>query len=99
MSTSFLPHYCYIIRSESLDRYYIGQTDDFSNRIQMHNSGFSPFTSMATDWNLFLLIPCKEKSIALRLERHKKSMKSRVYIENLIRYPEIVERLLQKFNK
>jgi putative endonuclease len=90
-------HFCYIIYSDKIDRYYIGETEDFTNRLEMHNSGFSPFTSKAKDWKLQLLIQCSGKSTSLKIERHIKSMKSRVFIENLIRYPDMVDQLLKKF--
>src|SRR5688572_11097688 len=88
-----MTHYCYIIYSAKLNKIYIGETSDVSTRIQMHNSGFSPFTSRANDWELYYLIPCDDKAIALKIEANIKSMKSRKYIENLTKYPEIVEKL------
>jgi putative endonuclease len=90
-------HYCYILYSVQLNKYYVGETSDFSNRIEMHNIGFSTFTSKAKDWKLHLLIPCPDKSVALKIESHIKSMKSRKYIENLGRYPDIVMNLLNRF--
>ena len=92
-----MPSCCYIIYSIKIDRYYVGHTDDFINRIEMHNTGFSPYTSKANDWRLFLLIPCKDKSEAARVERHIKAMKSRSYIENLGRHPEMVAKLIERF--
>ena len=93
-----MPHYCYIIFSKSLDRYYIGETEDFSTRLHMHNIGFSSFTSKATDWRLHVLITCPHKLAALRVEKHVKSMKSRKYMENLARYPEMIAKLLSRFD-
>ena len=55
-------HYCYVIYSTALDRYYVGQTSDFDNRIEMHNNGFSKYTSKAKDWVRYLLIECPDKS-------------------------------------
>ena len=92
-----MPHYCYILRSVSLDKFYIGETGDFSKRVEMHNAGFSTFTSKAKDWELYLLIPCPDKSTALKVEFHIKSMKSSRYIENLARYPEMREKLINRF--
>jgi len=94
-----MPHYCYIIYSDRLDKYYIGETSDFSNRLTMHNVGFSPFTSRANDWKLYLLIPCPDRAVALQVEAHIKSMKSRRYIENLARYPEMSIKLVYRFTK
>jgi len=62
----------------------------------MHNSKyFGPrkFTSKANDWELFLWIPANNFIHALRLERKIKGMKSSVYITNLKRYPELVEKI------
>jgi putative endonuclease len=92
-----MTHFCYIIHSSKLDKFYIGETNDFSKRLQMHNIGFSPFTSRANDWRLHLIITCDDKAMALKIEAHIKSMKSRKYIENLTRYPEMVSKLLDKF--
>src|SRR5688572_2500572 len=95
----FFMHYCYTIYSAQLDKYYVGETSDFSNRIEMHNSGFSTFTSKAKDWKLHLLIPCPDKVVALKIEAHIKSMKSRKYIEDLGRYPEMHSKLINRFAK
>jgi putative endonuclease len=55
------------------------------------------FTSKANDWVLFFKIDCETKSQALGIERHIKKMKSKIYIENLSRYPEITTKLLEKY--
>jgi putative endonuclease len=93
-----MPHYCYIIYSPSIDKFYVGQTSDFTNRLEMHNKGFSTFTAQTKDWILHLLIICENESIALKVEAHIKSMKSRKYFHDLSRYPEMVTKLLSKFS-
>ena len=55
------------------------------------------FTDMASDWELFLAIECQTVSQALKIEKHIKRMKSRMFIENLKRYPELQEKLLLKY--
>lgn len=92
-----MSYYCYIIYSPSLNKFYVGQTQDFTQRLQMHNAGLSRFTSRAKDWKLDLLIPCNDKAQALKIERHIKSMKSIKYIRDLKRYPEMAENLITKF--
>jgi putative endonuclease len=87
-----MPHYCYILYSAQLDKYYIGETTDLSNRIEMHNIGFSSFTSKVNDWKLYLAIKCTDRPLALKIEAHIKRMKSRKYIENLKRFPEILNK-------
>jgi putative endonuclease len=94
---------CYILHSEKLDRFYIGATqDDLDERIKKHNSHFyngQHFTKQASDWVLFLAITCSSFSQARAIENHIKRMKSKKYIDNLKRYPEIVEKLTLATNK
>ena len=90
---------CYIIHSQKLNRFYIGATTDFESRLEKHISHFhgnNRFTSTATDWELFLFIPTNEYSHAVRLERKIKSKKSAVYIQNIKKYSELFEKLLNE---
>ena len=91
---------CYILYSRSLDKYYIGETEDFEERLRLHNSGFfkGSFTSKASDWELYFLIKCISRNQARLVESHIKQMKSRKYIENFKKYPDISEKLLLKYN-
>ncbi|MBN8650088.1 MAG: GIY-YIG nuclease family protein [Cytophagales bacterium] len=91
-------HFCYIIQSQSLGKFYVGETSDIEQRLKFHNSGFSEFTSKAKDWQIYLLISCKNREIARKLENHIKSMKSKIYIQNLLKYPEIIEKLQAKYS-
>jgi len=73
--------------------------DSFEERLNKHNSGFykEAYTSFATDWELYLLIECSTVSQALCVGKHIKKMKSKVYIMNLKKYPEMIEKLIDKF--
>ncbi len=55
------------------------------------------FTAKADDWELFLRISCTDKEQGLKIEKHIKKMKSKIYIENLRRYPEMIEKLKKRF--
>src|ERR1044072_1559217 len=93
---------CYIIFSQSVDRYYARAChDDLKERIRKHNDHMygSGYTSMANDWTLFHSIECVTYAQAVCIERHIKKMKSRAYIENLKRYPEMSNKLLLKYSK
>lgn len=88
--------YCvYILYSEKLNRYYIGETVDLENRINEHNTGLygNSFTSKTGDWEIFISISCSDRIQARKIETHIKKMKSIKYIQDLKRYPEIVLRL------
>ena len=93
---------CYIIYSYSLNRYYVGHTSDFRERIKMHNDGEfggKAFTSHAKDWEEFLVIACSTVELAVYLELRIKRMKSRKYIENLKKYPDLVDKITKEFDK
>jgi putative endonuclease len=93
---------CYIIHSKSINRYYVGYTSDIEERIKLHNTGsfgYSSYTYKASDWDLFLLIPCDTIEQAVFMELKIKRMKSRKYIENLKKYPEIIEKNLKEYYK
>jgi len=89
----------YILHSIKLNRYYIGFTSDFDTRLDFHlNSDVQrKFTHKANDWTTFLKIECQSKKQALAIENHIKKMKSKVYVENLLVYPEIINKLLEKY--
>lgn len=90
----------YILYSASIDKYYIGQTDDLTNRLQQHKNhlGSDVFTRRSDDWEVFFQIKCTSRNQALSIEKHIKRMKSRNYLNNLLLYPEIVKKLLEEFN-
>jgi Predicted endonuclease containing a URI domain len=90
----------YVIYSVKLDKYYIGESVDVPNRISQHNNGFfkNSFTSVSDDWEIFLVIECGSRELARKIESHIKKMKSRKYIEDLKKYPEIVSKLIKKYS-
>ena len=90
----------YIIYSEKIHKFYIGYTSNFEVRMQFHLlSENRKFTHNASDWELFFTIECSSKEQGLKIEKHIKAMKSKIYIENLIKHPEIAEKLKIKFNE
>ena len=91
---------CYILHSSSLNRFYIGATQDsIDSRIEKHNKhshGNHRFTAAANDWKLYLSIVVSDYAHAIRIERKIKSMKSSNYIRNLKKYPEMLEKLIKQ---
>jgi putative endonuclease len=88
---------CYILFSESLGKFYTGACQDsLEDRIRKDNNhtyGNHRFTAAANDWKLFLRIDANDYSHAIRLERKIKSMKSSTFIQNLAKYPELVQKI------
>jgi len=94
-----MEYVCYILYSPSLNKYYIGETENLEERIRLHNTGFfkNSYTSKVSDWELFLAIPCHDRTHARRIEKYIKDMKSRKYIENLKNNREFLRRLKEKY--
>jgi putative endonuclease len=79
-------HFIYIIYSEKLDRFYIGETIDFLNRIDEHNNGFfkKSSTSIANDWKLSKLFTVNNRTEGRKVEGYIKAMKSKIFLKKLI---------------
>jgi putative endonuclease len=75
----------YILYSEKLNKYYIGACSDIDRRMYEHNIGHSKFTSTGTPWKLVYKEEFETLTEAKKRENKIKSMKSRKYIEDLIR--------------
>ncbi|AWH84591.1 excinuclease ABC subunit C [Flavobacterium album] len=92
-------HYVYILHSEKLERYYTVYTSNIDIRLGFHeNAEAGKFTYNADDWKLVYSLLCDSKHQGMTIEKHIKSMKSKIYIQNLIQYPEMGIKLKLKFN-
>ena len=90
----------YMLYSKSADRYYIGYSKNLKLRLEYHHFKEFPnsFTSKYKDWELFYSIDNLSPGTAVKIERHFKRMKSRVYLENLKKYPDISMKLQKKYS-
>ena len=87
---------CYILYSERIDSFYVGSTTEpIGLRLERHNSKYyeNKWTSRGIPWTLYFEIPCDSIQLARSLEFHIKKMKSKIFIQNLVKYPEIVAKL------
>jgi len=75
----------YILYSSVKDKYYIGQTQDLSNRLSEHNSGESKSTRSGIPWIIVYQKDFTSRSAAMSFENHLKKMKSRQYLESVIK--------------
>lgn len=77
----------------------MGTTDDPDRRLVEHNSGTfdDAFTRKGIPWTLFLIIDGLESNQAYKIEQHIKKMKSRKYFQNLLHFPEIIDKLKLKY--
>ena len=93
-----MKHCVYLLHSKKLNRFYTGSSSNFEVRKIFHDHPEArKFTAKTNDWVLFLKIECESKEQALAIENHIKRMKSSKYNENLLTYPEIIQKLKEKY--
>ena len=80
-----MPSSCYILYSKKLDKFYIGSTTDMVRRLADHNRGKEKFTSTGLPWIIVYKEEFEDIKLARKRELQIKKMKSRKYIETLIR--------------
>jgi len=78
--------FVYIIYSKAHDRFYIGQTDDFSNRLYRHNNGYESATKPYRPWELKCVIEKATRSEAMILERKIKNLNRIKLLEFISKY-------------
>ena len=89
----------YIIYSKTADKFYTGSCLNLEERLIQHKNKFysNSFTSKYDDWELFISIDNLQYQQARKIENHIKRMKSKIYIQNLSLYPNIIEKLKSKY--
>lgn len=77
--------FVYILYSGKLNKYYVGACLDLERRLSEHNIGHSKFTSTGMPWILKYKEEYPSLLEAKKRESSIKRMKSRKYIEGLLR--------------
>jgi putative endonuclease len=92
-------HWCYVLYSPTIDKFYIGETEDLELRIDQHNAAFFKiaYTSKASDWTLYISLRCRDRSHARKVESFIKKMKSRKFILNLRNSVELQTDIVSRF--
>ena len=75
----------YILYSNIKDKYYIGHTQDVMDRLSRHNTGRSKATKYGVPWELVYVKSFMTRSEAIKYEIKIKSMKSKKYIDELVK--------------
>jgi putative endonuclease len=76
--------FVYILFSPSLDKFYIGHTNNLDRRFYEHNLGHEKFTRSGVPWEMVYFQKFDSKSDACREELRIKKRKSKKYILQLI---------------
>ncbi len=84
-STKFIPvFYLYILQSEATGRFYIGQTQDVSERVTYHNANYSKSLKNRGPWRLIYTEQYETRSEAMLRECQLKSWKDRRMLDRLL---------------
>jgi len=88
-------HFVYVIYSPSADIYYIGETVNVEERLIQHrqHAYAGSYTKIANDWEVAFLLRCKDRVSALKVEKHIKKAKSKVYLKRLQQDQSALEKL------
>ncbi|MCD4730571.1 MAG: GIY-YIG nuclease family protein [Bacteroidales bacterium] len=73
----------YILYSDSLEKCYVGHTNDLKRRMHEHNSGHSKFTRSGKPWKLRKTIECSTRQEAVQLEFKIKKRGIKRYLEDI----------------
>ena len=74
----------YILHSISLNKYYVGYTNDITRRLSEHNRKKGKFTDGGIPWVLVYREEFELKREAMAREKFIKSQKSKSYILSLL---------------
>ena len=74
----------YILYSQSIDRFYVGFTNDLERRICEHNRKKGKFTDAGIPWAIVRTEAFETKKEAMDREKYIKSKKSKTFIVELI---------------
>ena len=78
-----MAYWVYILQSESTGQYYVGQTNNLTDRIARHNSGRTDANRGRGPWRLRYQEQFVTRQAAVSRERAIKARKSRTYVEGL----------------
>ena len=81
-----MAYFVYILYSDSINKFYTGQTNDIDQRIKRHNSGAEKFTSKGVPWELVWCTSKDSRSEAIILERKLKNLKQARIVKFMLKY-------------
>ena len=79
-------YFVYILFSESIQKFYIGQTQNIEKRLLRHNACSEKYTSKGVPWELVWCTSKESRSDAIILERKLKNLKQSRLIRFMKKY-------------
>lgn len=74
--------YVYILFSLKRSRYYVGQTNNITERFKTHNKGYVSSTKSGYPWKLVLTIKVESRPEAMKLEQKIKKRGAKRFLED-----------------
>ncbi len=78
--------YVYILFSSSVDKFYIGQTNDVLDRLKRHNAGSEKYTKTYIPWVLKWSTQKPTRAEAMALEKKLKNLSKKRLLEFIDKY-------------
>lgn len=78
-----MQYFVYILWSEKLQKYYVGQTANLEDRLARHNEGREKFTKEGSPWQLVHMLKCEDRSAAMQLEKKIKKRGAKRFLQAL----------------
>lgn len=81
----YMTYYAYILKSQMIDKYYIGSSENPERRLQFHNTIERGFTSRYRPWEIVFKQEFESKNLAIAAERKLKKWRSKKMTERVIK--------------
>ena len=92
-----MSYYVYILLSDSVGKYYIGQTVDLERRLSQHNSEENTgWTRRYQPWALYWKITLLSRSSAIELEKYLKK-KPRSFLKRLKENKDLQDYIIERY--
>lgn len=78
-------HYVYVLRSEKDGMLYTGSTNNLTERLKRHNSGWVKITKFRRPFRLIYYEGCVDRKDSMRREIYLKTSWGKKYIKNRIK--------------
>jgi len=85
--------FVYILFSKSIQKFYIGQTQNLEKRLHRHNAGMESYTSKGVPWELVWFTSKESRSDAIILEKKLKNLKQARLIKFMQKYSEGIQNI------
>ena len=79
----FFMYWVYVLFSVKLGKYYVGSSNNISDRLKRHNNKQSRYTKKGVPWDLVTSFECDSRPEAVRLEKKIKKRGIKRYLDDV----------------